>query len=362
MSKKKNNQHKQMPRTRAEQNGAHAAPLQVSGEITDITAEGMGVLKHEGIVYFTDGGVIGDTVTAEVTKLKKNFGEARIVAITDASPFRTSVDCTAFEGMNDIEARRVCGVLSRPGFENSHLRCGGCDFRNFLYSSQLEWKKHVVTSALTKIGGIENPPLDRIVGAEERFSYRNNIQFPVRLISGKPRIGFFARRSNDLVVFETCRLIPPKINELVRELESFLEAKNIPVKPAAGTQNKSARGEALDHGVLKHIGVRISPKEELILIFVTTRQSWNFELPEELLTRYRIVSVYENVNPSDYQTYGRDWIHLWGADSWEESLLGKRFQLFPASFFQVHREQTESLYQIAIFYAFGDSDANKSFL
>ena len=44
----------------------------VTIEITDLTAEGMGVGKHEGYVLFVPKTAIGDIITAKVLKPLKN--------------------------------------------------------------------------------------------------------------------------------------------------------------------------------------------------------------------------------------------------------------------------------------------------
>lgn len=305
----------------------------VRGKIVDFTAEGKGVLKEGGMVYFTEGGVIGDVVLAEVTKRKKNFCEAKVVEIIEPSPSRILNDCTA-------------------------VSCGGCDFREYAYEAQLEWKRAFVVNALQKIGGISNPQADRIAGAERRAYYRNNVQLPVRRVDGSVRIGFFARKSDRSVSFEICRLIPPKISELIHELERRMDAWTdlIPHEMSL------ADGSPEYDGILKHIGVRISPAEETVLILVLKKRLSEAERTpiaslwedEAFLRRYGIISVYENINPGDAQTYGGEWNLLYGAAEWEEMLSGKRFRLVPASFFQVHRDQAEVLYRIAVEYAFED--------
>ena len=48
---------------------------------------------------------------------------------------------------------------------------------------------------------------------------------------------------------------------------------------------------------------------------------------------------------------GRHFRTLWGADTLEDTLCGLRFQVSPASFFQVNPQQTEVLYQTALDFA-----------
>ena len=41
--------------------------------IEDMSSEGQGIGRFEGMVVFVDGAVIGDTVSARLKKVKKNY-------------------------------------------------------------------------------------------------------------------------------------------------------------------------------------------------------------------------------------------------------------------------------------------------
>ena len=46
-------------------------------EITDMGVGGEGIGKYEGMTFFVKDALIGDTIKARATKLKKNYGYAR---------------------------------------------------------------------------------------------------------------------------------------------------------------------------------------------------------------------------------------------------------------------------------------------
>ena len=55
-------------------------------EITDMGVDGEGIGKHEGMTFFVKDAIIGDRILAKATKLKKNYGYARLEKmITPAS-------------------------------------------------------------------------------------------------------------------------------------------------------------------------------------------------------------------------------------------------------------------------------------
>ena len=61
--------------------------------IEDMSEDGAGIGKTDGYTWFVKDGVIGDVVEAGVTKMKKNYGFARLVRIITPSPFRIVPRC-----------------------------------------------------------------------------------------------------------------------------------------------------------------------------------------------------------------------------------------------------------------------------
>ena len=55
-------------------------------EITDLTEEGQGVGKSDGLVFFVKDSVMGDTVEARVLKVKRNYAYAKVEKLLEASP------------------------------------------------------------------------------------------------------------------------------------------------------------------------------------------------------------------------------------------------------------------------------------
>lgn len=47
-------------------------------KIEDMGVDGEGIGKYEGMTFFVKDAVIGDTIRAGITKLKKNYGYARV--------------------------------------------------------------------------------------------------------------------------------------------------------------------------------------------------------------------------------------------------------------------------------------------
>ena len=72
-------------------------------EITDMGVNGEGIGHYQGMTFFIKDALIGDVIDARVTKLKKNYGYARVEAIKSPSTFRIEPKC---------ELHRRCGEYS----------------------------------------------------------------------------------------------------------------------------------------------------------------------------------------------------------------------------------------------------------
>ena len=66
-------------------------------EITDITSEGNGVGRYEGMAVFVPMTAIGDIIDAKIVKVQKNFCFGIIESINTPSDDRIEPDCPVFK-------------------------------------------------------------------------------------------------------------------------------------------------------------------------------------------------------------------------------------------------------------------------
>ena len=128
-------------------------------EITDLTEEGQGVGKCDGLVFFVKGTVMGDLVEARILKVKKNYAYAKAEKLLKASPYRVTPLCP------------VAG------------KCGGCQLQHLSYEKELAWKEDRIAQSLIRIAGIPEEEVRKrgegiLGGKTER--YRNKAQYPVQ--------------------------------------------------------------------------------------------------------------------------------------------------------------------------------------
>ena len=131
----------------------------VALEITDLTEEGQGVGKCDGLVFFVKGSVMGDVVEAKILKVKKNYAYAKVEKLLEASPFRVTPLCP------------VAG------------KCGGCQLQHLSYEKELEWKEDRIAQSLIRIADIPEEEVhakgEGILGGKTE-RYRNKAQYPVQ--------------------------------------------------------------------------------------------------------------------------------------------------------------------------------------
>lgn len=304
-----------------------------AGSEIELTVESMaftgrGVGRCEGRVIFVAGGVPGDQVRARITKRKRSYAEAEIVAIEQPSPDRIVAPCRHF----DI--------------------CGGCSFQNVPYERQLEYKRQFVYDALLRIGGEPEPPVREIVPCANHFFYRNKMEFsflPVE--SGPPRLGLHVRGEwSKIFDIEECLLQSDTSNRIVAATRELVHSLGIP-----------AYHISEHHGFIRFLVIREDKKSGRILLNLVTAKGEHpgFEqLVASLTQRFPLIcQVWRTVNSSLANVAaGESEELIWKSGDFWETIGQDRFLVTPSTFLQTNSEQTEMLYsQVARLGSF-DSD------
>ena len=320
--------------------------------IEDMSAEGEGIGKVDGFTFFVKDAIIGDSIVARVTKLKKTYGYARLEKIVTPSEHRVEAPC-AF-----------------------HKQCGGCQIQAMDYAKQLEFKQNKVFNNLVRIGGFSayfvESVMEPIVGMENPYRYRNKAQFPIgmRKVSAdlgteasmgseaqwEVIAGFYAGRTHHIIANTDCLL---GVSENQEILETFLTYMR---------ENKvSAYDEETCRGLVRHLLIRKGFASGEIMVCVVVNGD---KLPAEdvlisLMSGIEgVVSLSVSINKENTNVImGKTIRTLWGkdkikdtirilnADDFTESGDSVEFSISPLSFYQVNPVQTEKLYSLALSYA-----------
>ena len=334
-------------------------------EITDLTEEGQGVGKKDGLVFFVKDSVMGDLVEARILKAKKNYAYAKVEKLLEASPYRITPLCP------------VAG------------KCGGCQLQHLSYEKELAWKEDRIAQSLIRIAGlspeeVESKKEEILGGVLSR--YRNKAQYPVqsrkeirsgRATSvsdwkvdgkwpGKNKIeakekssdlsmGFYGFHSHRIIETEDC-LINSAENPLILEC----------IKEWAKEYKISGYEEETGKGLLRHIFLRkgFSTGEILLCLVLNGKslphgkelwerlQDLSLSVEKGEQVQGRIVGLCVNINEgSGNAILGRETRCLYGKDSIEDKIGELSFSISVPSFYQVNPAQTEKIYGKALEYA-----------
>ncbi|SER97582.1 23S rRNA (uracil(1939)-C(5))-methyltransferase RlmD [Lachnobacterium bovis] len=315
-------------------------------EIMDIGVDGEGIGKYEGITFFIKDAVVGDLVEAKITKLKKNYGYARVEKIIKPSSDRVELKCSIAK------------------------RCGGCQIQQVSYQRQLKFKEDKVKNNLIRIGKFTKEEIESvfepIVGMDDPFRYRNKAQYPVGMDKeGNIVTGFYAQRSHDIISIENndCKLgitENAKILDLVKE---YMQENSI--KPYNENTKK---------GLVRHILIRKGFDTNQIMVCliingdILPKQE---KLIEKLKGIQGMTSISINKNKENTNVIlGKETVVIWGESyikdfitlnevnrdktgriSFQRTDKKVGYQISAQSFFQVNPQQTEKLYSLALDYA-----------
>ena len=291
-----------------------------SATITGLTAEGAGVARIDGQVVFVPGVIPGEICEIRIDHVGKTSAYATCLAVTKPSSHRVEPECSYFG------------------------RCGGCVFWHMDYACELEQKKRRVYDALSRIGGVEFPALE-ITGSDSLCGYRNKVQFPVQQQNGKAAAGFYRAGSHTVIPIESCKIQPPVASAIRAAVLSWMEEEKIP-----------AYEEKMHTGLVRHIYLRcgkISGRTLVCLVINGTGLPKRKQLIEKIRAAAPDVSgIVVNYNTRKSNVILSDRFEtIFGEGTLEDELLGLRFRLSPAAFYQVNHDQAERLYEKAIEFA-----------
>ena len=300
-------------------------------KILDAGAKGVSVAKApDGKVIFLTNVVPGDVVDIQTMKKRKAYYEGITIRIHDFSEHRTVPVCSHF------------GV------------CGGCKWQNMKYSQQLFYKNQEVYNNLIRIGKIELPDFEPILGSEKKFFYRNKMEFgfsnarwmtEVEIQSGvefnnKNALGFHIPRMWDKILdIEKCHLQEDPSNEIRNEIKRFAIENTLTFFNARAFE-----------GLLRTLMIRTASTGELMVLLQFFENDKNsIELMMNFLAdRFpQITSLQYVINQKQNDTlYDQEIILFKGRDYILEEMEGLQFSINAKSFYQTNSEQAYELYKI----------------
>lgn len=310
-------------------------------KITDMGVDGEGIGKYyetpdNGMTFFVKNAVIGDEVSALVTKVKKGYGYAKTLEILTASKDRVKPACEMAE------------------------RCGGCQIMQLSYEAQLRFKENKVRNNIERLGGIKCGEYLPILGMEGRelLRFRNKMQFPVgRNKEGRVITGFYAGRTHYIIETHDC-LVSPDVNSRILEaFRGYVEEEGL-----------STYDEESGRGLIRHVLIRNGFYTGQIMVCIVIngdKEDLNTDKLVDAITgidileHWRIASISLNINKEKTNVIlGSKVVNIYGSSYIEEKIISSDpemepllFKINPLSFFQTNPFQTNKLYDTALEFA-----------
>lgn len=299
-------------------------------EVIDMADEGKAVCKHEGLVIFVDKAVPGDVVDVKIRKKNKSFLEGQVVRLVSPSPSRTEPFCEHFG------------------------TCGGCKWQYLSYDMQLQFKQKQVFDAMTRIGKIENPLIEPIIGSSlERF-YRNKLDYSfadrkwlttsemqVEFPAFEPGLGFHIPTKFDKVLdINECYLQPDPSNAIRLAVRKYCVENDL-------TFMNIRKREGMMRGLI----IRNTIKGDLmVIVMVYHDEDGKLNgLLQHLKDNFpQITSLLYVINSKANDTiHDQDILLFHGLPYITEEMEGLNFRIGPKSFFQTNSLQALTLYKVA---------------
>ena len=309
-------------------------PILENIEITDVAAEGKAIAKVDNLVVFVPYAVPGDVVDLQVRKKKQSYAEAEVVRFHRYSPRRIQPVCQHF------------GV------------CGGCKWQCLPYEDQLRYKQKQVVDNLTRIGKVELPPVQPILGSAQTFGYRNKLEFGFsnkkwltaeEVASGEKfdvmdAVGFHIPGAFDKILdIDTCHLMDDVNNRLRNTIRNYALEH--------GLTFFDLRAQT---GLLRGMMLRTSATEEVMLLMQFCIRTDEEQAQAEALLAFlhatfpEVTSLLWVNNLKCNDTIGDLDVHTYaGTDFIYETMEDLRFKVGPKSFYQTNTHQAYELYKVA---------------
>ena len=299
-------------------------------KVIDTASKGKAVAKtNEGATVFLNNAVPGDVVDVITYKKRKGYYEGNIVKFHTYSEHRTEAVCEHF------------GV------------CGGCKWQHMKYEAQLRFKQKEVLENLKRIGGIELPDLNPILGVKNPYWYRNKMEFSFsnqrwltkeEIESGieinRNAVGFHKHGMWDKIVdVTTCHLQADPSNSIRNFIRDYAHKNDL-----------SFFDPKKQNGFLRSLMIRTTSTHEVMVVLQVFQKQDQllFPLLDAIIKQFpNITSLQYVVNTKANDTlYDQEIICYEGQDFITELMENLQFKITAKSFYQTNSLQAYELYKV----------------
>ena len=277
---------------------------------------GTGIARVDGCVVFVDNACPEDELKIKITKITKNYANAKILDILKPSPHRVEPFCAL---------QKVCGA---------------CQLQFIDYDYQLELKRQIVEDAMRSIGGLDIEVPNPIPSPQIK-EYRHKIQYPVSQTKVSKRLlaGYYKPQTHEIVNIKHCPIQPQICDEIIE----FIRVKSFDYSISGYNEKKHA-------GDLRHVVLRVSAATDKVLVTLVVNSKKVFprlkDFCNEIFAEFKSVSgVCVNFNTKQTNVIlGAETECVCGKDFVKERILDKTFRIGANTFFQVNPKSAENIF------------------
>lgn len=295
----------------------------LQGIITGYGSEGEGVVKSDGFVIFLPFALKGEKVEFKILKVAKNVAYGKLERIIEKSDERVEPQCPVFG------------------------KCGGCRLLHMSYPAQLEYKRGLIASSLSKIAFCETEVMPT-EPSEPNVRYRNKLQLPLRRVDGRNVVGFFAPDSHRVVETNDCLIQGKWCVSAISAIKEYAEKFDV-----------QFYDESADNGLIKHLLVKKVDESFLVcLVAKKDKIPHPIELAELFMSKLgsRNLTLTLNVNPRRTNAVlGEKTIVLYGSGVVYGRQFGITYGVGTESFIQVNDDVKQKLYRDALLAAIAEN-------
>lgn len=208
---------------------APTMPIKLPAQVVTIeklVQGGAGLARHEGRAMFVKGAIPGETVEVAIAATKKQYQEATVVRVLEASPDRVAPTCPVY------------GI------------CGGCQLQHLRYDAQVRLKRDTFLETLTRVGKVDLPnpaEIPSVIPSPQEYGSRAVVRFAVVREGEGLAIGFHREGSTKVVQVTDCPVLPDSLRAVVKKISSRLATLT---KPSCRLASIELRVSTSTHEVL----------------------------------------------------------------------------------------------------------------
>ncbi len=170
-----------------------------TARIESASHDGRGIAAIEGKKVFVAGALPGEKIRFQRRKSRRNFDEAELLEVLEASPERIDAPCEAYG------------------------RCGGCSLQHVSETQQRDIKEQALRDNLKRIGQVTPASwFEPMTGPS--WNYRRRARLAVKDVHGKGRVlvGFRERHAPFITDMHRCEVLAKPVDGMLDSLSEMI--------------------------------------------------------------------------------------------------------------------------------------------